>query len=365
MIRRFALHCRLPGCSPRRSIGLVVLTALTGIAAGCGDRDGPVVLSSSQSRSEIRPADTSEESVEIARHFCVVVIDSKGPLAAERVASTMTTRLASRGLSVSSDARPNEDDLVVLIRSDTRIGAVWGGVPTREVLLEYRLFDARRAEPLTGGASVARFAERSADEALTGALNKASDTLVRKLIRSVAMLPEEFRIAPPAVAVAADGMPTLACIPFHNASGRADLDGWCKTLASLGAAAFQRSGRFEIKERARLKDLVADQDVVAVLGGHSDATRRVGTDLGVSRLLVGEVAIRPDSALVVTARLLRVDDAGVEHVIVVADSPTQVARLEAEFQRQLDRPMPGWIAKQLERASASPMEWPADARDPG
>ena len=365
MIRRSHQRCPSLRRLPRHIPVLLMFAAGACGLSGCAERERPVVQSSAESRREIRATGPMEVSVEIARQFSVVVIDSRGPLPAERVTSAILSRLASRGLAVSSDSRPDENDLVVLIRSDTRVGAVWGGVPTREVLLEYRLFDARQAEPLAEGAGVARFAERSADEALAGALNKASDILVRKLIRSVVMLPEAFRSAPPAVAQLPEGMPTLACIPFHNASGRADLDGWCKTLASLGAAAFQRSGRFEIKERARLKDLVADQDVVAVLGGQSDAARRVGTDLGVSRLLVGEVALRPDGVLVVTARLLRVDDAGVEHVIVVADSPTQVARLEAEFQRQLDRPMPGWIAKQLERASASPLEWPADSRGPG
>lgn len=338
---------------------------LTAIVAGCGDRNRTAFQSSDfQSKSE-RPRETPmDESMPIDRRLCVMVVGDAAPLEPVRVISAIASLLTDRGIVVSTDAYPDESRLVALIRVVVREGAVWGGIPSREVLLEFQLFDSRRVDALAIGSSTARVAERSPEEAALGAFGKASKQLTNHIVRALAGLPAEFRTAPSDAALPTPGDVTLACLPFHNATDRPDMDGWCKTLASLAAAAYQRSGRYLVKERARLRDLVGEQDVVAVLGGQSDAAKKLGSDLEVSRLLVGEVAYRPDGSLVVTARLVRVENSGVEQVIVVTGSPRQVERLESAFQRRLDRSMLGWIADRIDQVEQSTIAWPKDGLAP-
>jgi len=346
----------------RRRGSLSSLFCLTIVlSAGCG-KDRSAAIQSTAVRDEQTAARSvqREELVRLDRRVCVMVISESGPLTAPRVMGAISTGLAKRGMETIGGRPPDERDLAVLVRVAVREGAVWGGIPSREVLLECGLFDVREQTPLATATASARSAERSQEEAARAALKKASEKVSERIVRSLIELPVEFRTAPPGLVAPPSEEMSLACLPFHNGSGRKELDGWCKSLASIAASAYQRSGRFQVKERARLSDLVGEQDVVAVLGGQSDAAKKIGSNLEVSRLLVGEVAFRPDGALVVTARLVRVDDSGVEQVIVVAGSQGEVARLEYGFQRRLDRSMLGWISDRIEQMEQSPIAWPTD-----
>lgn len=333
--------------------------------AGCG-RDRPAVVQSTASRDEQAEERSihREESVRLDRRVCVMVISESGPFTAPRVMGAISSGLAKRGMETIGGRPPDERDLAVLVRVAVREGAVWGGIPSREVLLECWLFDIREQSPLATVSSSARVAERSPDDAAQAALKKASEKVSERIVKALIGLPVEFRSVPPDAVEAPVEAMSLACLPFHNGSGRKELDGWCKSLASIAASTYQRSGRFQVKERARLSDLVGEQDVVAVLGGQSDAAKKLGSDLEVSRLLVGEVALRPDGALVVTGRLVRVEDSGIEQVIVVAGSHAQVERLESSFQRRLDRSMLGWIAERIDQVEQSTIAWPKDGLAP-
>ncbi|OWY70375.1 hypothetical protein B7486_16430 [cyanobacterium TDX16] len=348
-------ECRRGGSlSSLFCLSLVVFT-------GCG-RDRPAPVQSTAVRNERTESRSFEReaNVRLDRRMCIMVIPATGPLTAARVTGAVSTGLAKRGIESFGGRPPDERDLVILVRVAVREGAVWGGIPSREVLLESWLFDVREQSPLATASASARVAERSPDDAAQAALKKASEKASDRIVQSLIEMPVEYRTAPPNSVVAPSEEMSLACLPFHNGSGRKELDGWCKSLASIAASAFQRSGRFQVKERARLSDLVGEQDVVAVLGGQSDAAKKLGSDLEVSRLLVGEIAFRPDGALVVTARLVRVDDSGIEQVIVVAGSHAQVERLESSFQRRLDRSMLGWIAERMDQVEQSSIAWPTD-----
>lgn len=303
-------------------------------------------------------------AVRFDRRLAVVVAENASdPEEVRRVARAVSESITKRGLNVAAAERADHGDLLVDVRYAVRAGAVWGGIPSREVLLEYHLLDVREEEPLASGSEFARFAEPSAREAMMGALQKASERLADQIVRTAASLPPPYRSPPPEANAWEPSAPgeSLACLPFRNTTGRTTLDGWCETLSSIAADVYQQSERYKLLERARLREIVEDSDVAAVLGGRSDAARRIGGELGVHLLLVGEVAVRPDGNLVVSARLVRADTAEVEHVIIVAGSANQVDRLEADFRRGLARPTIGWIAERRERLYREPMVWPREA----
>lgn len=290
-----------------------------------------------------------------------------GPLPEDlRVAGAVGGALAARGLNVAVEGEAGPGDLLVDLRYAFRAGAMWGGIPSREILLEFQLLDERSPDPLALGWEHARYAEPSAEKAAAGALNKASGRLADRVIRALANLPEPYRSTSssdekPMVRAEAVRL-SLACLPFRNATGNPGLNGWCDTLALVAAGECRASEQYRLLERARLLDIVDDQDVAAVLGGAADAARRVGGEIGADLLVVGEAAVRPDGSLVVTARLVRAATAEVEQVVIASGRPDQVDALEAEFRRAWSRPARGWISERRSRLRREPLHWPADDR---
>ncbi len=329
---------------------------------GCGSDSPQVVQRSSVAAVSDSSAGSSDP---VAGHFdrrlTVVASETAGPLDANRVARSVGEALQAHGLNVADPSEQSRRDLIVHLRYGVREGSIWGGIPSSEVLLEYRLFDTRQEEPLAHGEELGRFADRSTEKAVMGALRQCVRRLFPRIVRELALLPEALGAPPGIEEVASVAEASLACLPFRNATSRAELDGWCETLASVAAEAYQQTGRYRLRERARLRQIVDDQDVTAVLGGQADAARRIGSELGAEWLLVGEVAVRPDGALAVSARLVRVETAEVEHIVIVADRADQAERLEAEFRRRLRRPTMGWIAERSEAIERTPLAWPEDA----
>lgn len=335
------------------------------VVIGC-DRQRPAVVELNLAQDAPTQSQSSLPDVKVRLHrrVFVMTVTESGPLTASRIAGSLGAGLTKRGIESFGGHQPDERDLVILARAAMREGAVWGGMSSREVLLECRLYDVRESSPLVAVFESARQVERSEDDAAMGALKKAADKAADRIVRWMINMPEELRTAPPGAPSTNHEAIGLACLPFHNGSGQRELDGWCSTLASLVAAAYQKSGRFVIRERARLGDLVGEQDVVAVLGGNTGAAKQLGDNLDVSQLVVGEVAFRPDGALVVTARQVRVDDSGVEQVFVVTGSRQRVEELEQALLKRVKRSMLGWIADRIDQVEQMPVAWPKDALAP-
>jgi TolB-like protein len=333
---------------------------------------GAIACDEPEARSArtMRPARAADEgdggprtSAGFERRLSIVVAETGASPGAEAVERVMLWAFSELGLDAIGSADATPADLTLLIRYAARRGSMWGGIPSREILLELNVYDERAPDSLGRLVESASFADPQAERAESGALTQAAARLASRADRVLRSLPEEFQVAPPPAAsppTSAEG--TVACLPIRNSTGRPALDGWCESLAAVAAEEYQRSGRYKIVERARLREVVADADVVAVVGGSADAMRRVSDKLGVDLLLVGETALRPDGNLVVSARLVMAQSAEVLHVVVVADRPDRIDPLEAAFRRKLRRPVVGWLADRIDPLGDQNLIWPAQSR---
>ena len=225
-------------------------------------------------------------------------------------------------------------------------------------MLRYALLDAGRRTRIETGVDSASFADPTAASAKQGALRKAADNIARRLSVTVSRLPAPAAL-PPAPPPPPAAVISLAALPFRNATGRADLIGWCETLAALAAQDLTATGLYRVVERARLSEVLKEADMSAVIGQSGDALAQVGRKLEVELLLVGEVALRPDGQLAITARFVRSSDAQVERAIAANGPPARTAELEAQFRRQLPRPAVDWVTLEIEQLRQMPEAWPA------
>ncbi len=295
------------------------------------------------------------------RRRVVVIASHTGP-GAEAVERALGQALDKQGLEVLDTSKVDQADLVVAVTAAVRTGDQWGGIPSQQVLLRYDLLDARKRTPIRSGADWASYADPVAQRRVAGALRGAADRLSRKLISVVRDLPPpspaETAAPKPAPAAEKAVSISLACLPFRNATHRRQLDGWCESLASIAAQEFKRVKTYRIVERARLADILKEDDIAAAIDTSPGAVRRVAQKLGVDLLLVGEASLRPNGDLVISARMVKAKDAEVQQVIYAAGPAASVDRLEQSFRHQLVKPTVGWVSRQLDHLNRAPIVWP-------
>ncbi len=279
---------------------------------------------------------------------------------AEAIERSMGQALRRRGFEILPGSDTDRADLVVAVISAAKEDGSWGGIPSQKVLLRYTLFDARR-KALKSGQDWASYADAVPQRAVAGALSKVAERLSRRLERVIGTLPPP---PPKPDKPLARTDPTkgpqqtsLACLPFRNATQQSQLNGWCETLASIAAQEYKRLSRYRVVERARLREILKDEDITAAIDTSPEAIQRVAKKLGVELLLVGEVAIRPNGDLIISARTVRAKDAEIQHVIYTAAPVQQVDRLEQSYRRQLGKPIAGWITRELDQLRQAPITW--------
>jgi|CXWL01.1.fsa_nt_gi TolB-like protein len=335
------------------------LCLLLAVVSGCGQPAQERVIYAATDAKSIRDVDeTTVESLATPARCCIVVAEADNPPGEDGAYSAVAEALQLRGVEVVSPDPSDSAAPLVAIQCYVRAGQPWGGLPVQEVLLRYAVLCADRAEPVSVGDLNKRHADSEKSAASQGALRLAAREVAVQIARALRTVPASsstFLNRSPA----SDEPPTLACLPFRNTTGQRGLSGWCETLATLAAREFQGAGKYRLVERARLREVLDEQDVTAALDGVADATKRVGTKLGVDLLLVGEVTYRPDGKLTISARLLRSTDAHIERVFLVYDSSSRVEVLEKRFRKSISRPLAAWMDQKLETLRSRPRDWPA------
>lgn len=298
----------------------------------------------------------------VGEQHALLVCAATTPPGAARVTEAVSRALKEQRLRLAGDQEDNRVDLIVMLVSSERSAGAWGGIPSREVLLRYELIDARSREPLCTGVDSARYADPSPARAIDGALRRAAQNIARKIRGKVAQLPPPAEEAPAVTVARPEAETALACLPFKNATGQRQLDGWCESLAAIAAQELRRLGTYRIVERARLRDVFQERELAAAIETSPGAVRQVARQLGVDLLMVGEVARRPDGDLAISARIVTADGAEVQRVIYAAGSPNRVDALELAFRHQVVSPRPGWVTRQLDQLRRAPIVWPSGAR---
>ncbi len=288
----------------------------------------------------------------------VVVLAASSPPGPQAVEQAVSHALQQRGFEPLPGDRAAHADLIVAVWSATRPTDAWGGMPTRQVMLRCVVLDPVQRTPLHRDVDSGGYADSTDQAAMLGALRKAADNLARRLAARVARMGPPAPAPPPVVEPAAEPVVPLAVVPFRNATNRADLSGWCESLASIAAQEFARAKKYRIVERARLGEVLKDADVAAAMGADAGAIRRMGEQLGVELLLVGEVAVRPDGELAISARLVDARTAEVRRIIHAAGPAAAVDALEQAFRCQLQAPRDTWILQQLDQLGQAPVVWP-------
>lgn len=340
------------------------------ILSGCGPIK-PDVRQTQETKQETvveRQVETPPQPAEPARpKHRLLVVAAESPPGAQAVEDAMTRSLEKRGYALVDPSKTTQADLVVTIASAARKGGSWGGIPSYEVMLRFTLLDPGQRAPLAEGVDSARYADPSAQRGLLGALSRVAGNLARKIDTAIDRLPPQVArrsvdVRRPAKDEPAVPAVSLACLPFRNATNRPQLDGWCQTLSSIAAGEFNRLRMYRIVERTRLQEIIGDADIINAVQGGQGAMRRVGEKLGVDMLLVGEVALRPNGELAISARVVNGKNAEVRQVIIATGPAAQVDRLERAFRRRLARPVAGWVNRQLDELRRAPAVWPDATR---
>jgi TolB-like protein len=327
--------------------------------AGCGGSTPERhIYSASDSVSITNEGQSPTQGGAVPRRLLLIVAEADEPPGDRQVNELMSAALSRRGFELSSPKQQAGSEPMIAIQCYCRRGKPWGGIPSEEVLLRYAILYAGQTEPVSIGQDSGMHADSERSTAVQGALRQAAQRLAQRIERVLQTIP------PPSISVTVtpverdETVATIACLPFRNATGRRDLGGWCETLTSVAAEEYQRVGKYRLMERARLKEVLDEQDVTDAIDGVPSAMQRVGTKLGVDLLLVGEVAVRPDGDIAISARLLRSADAQIEQVIVVNDRASNIDGLEQKFRRRLSKPVAGWMDEKLEVLRRKPVQWP-------
>jgi TolB-like protein len=281
-------------------------------------------------------------------------------LGGARVASALSEVLARRGVQVI-DRPDGGAHLIVAVWGSNRSAGSWNGIPLEQVSLRYALLDARAQRRIGAGVDAMSFADPTVESARAGALRRAADSAARRIITNMRQLPapEPLPEAAPRAQVA---QLSIAALPFYNATRRPELSGWCETLSAIAAQELTACGRFRVVERARLGEVLKEDDLASALGANPTDVSEMGKRLGVDLLLVGELAVRPDAQLSLTARFVQSSDGQIRQSIIATAPAARTNDLELQLRRQLPQQTEDWILRELEQLRQAPEAWPADGR---
>ncbi|MBN1346907.1 MAG: hypothetical protein JXQ73_29730 [Phycisphaerae bacterium] len=335
------------------------------LAHGCGEPKATLQSHSVKQDTTVAAPPESGESPaaepippETARRR-VVVVPGRSRLHPELVHRALSQALRDNGFEVLKHSDLPRADMILVVVCDAQATTPWGGIPCEKVWLRYTVMGPRR-QTIKAGQDWATHADPVRETADLEALNRVSRSVARTLTALAAQLPPTIpsrgQQAPPRPA-STPQLRSLACLPFRNKTGRADLDGWCESLASIAVQEFKRAEAYRIVERARLGEILKEDDIAAAIDSSPDAVEKVAERLGVDLLLVGEVAFRPNGDLAISGRVVTAKQAEVQQAIYVAGPVRRVDQVEQAFRQELlrpVRPVPDWIATQLRRLEATP-----------
>jgi hypothetical protein len=342
------------------SAGLVLIAVLCVVIA-CEQPSPPVApIDDRQDRTLVAESTIAIQSSAPLPHKVGLVIQEPGANGAVAL-TVIAEALARNGVEVVQGSPAGRTHLVIAMWCATRAGDAWGGIPMQQAQLRYAMLNARSHDRLGAGTESASYADPTVASARLGAMRKAAENAARRIVVSMRQLPPpEPLLQSPAVAERAPL--SVAALPFHNATGRADLTGWCETLSAIGAQELVASGRYRVVERSRLNEVLKEVDLTGLFAAAPSNMSDLGRQIGVDLLLVGELAIRPDGPLALTARFVQSSDGQVRQVIIAAAPVSRTNDLEAQFRRQLPRPVEDWIVSELEQLELAPDAWPSNLR---
>ncbi len=331
------------------------------LLTGCGDPapEPPVVQEPEpQVAEQERTVTVVTRAVTVLPHRVgVVVADAAG----ENLRTVFAEALGRQGVQVAQDARPEQCHVVLVSWCSTRAGEPWGGIPMQQGQFRFALLDARSHDRLGTGVDSASYADPTPGSARQGAIRRAAENAARRVATMLRALPAPEPLAPAPV-----GEPpklvSVAALPFHNATARPELNGWCGALCAMAVQDLVASGQYRVVERSRLGDVLKEVDLADMLSSTPANMSDLGQRIGVELLLVGEVAVRPDGALVLTARFVQSSDGQVAQAITASAPPARTSDLEAQFRRQLPRRAMDWISAEIEQLRQAPDAWPTDPR---
>lgn len=342
------------------SIGPLALSALligavfgtAGCESGSSDGAGRQI---EQEQVAVEPMVIEETVRPVPPHRLAVVANTAWPDNAA-VVTVLTECFVRRGVAVVDPAQRNDADVVVVAYAAARPDGTWGGIPREQVMLRYALLNVPARTRIEEGVEAMAFAAPSVAAARRGALRRNADRIAEQVVATLLQLPVPQPPPPPPADVEPPTVLSIAPLPFHNATGRPALDGWCETLTAIAAQQIIASGRYRVVERTRFADVLAEEDMANLFGAQPaqivEVSRRIGADL----LLLGELSVRPDGQLALTARFIQ--DREVRQVIVAVAPPARPDDLEVRFRRQLPQPEADWIPPELRRLRQLPNVWP-------